>query len=197
MSMSTEQKQKQSERMKAKWAEKKKIVSVEEATDIVNDVINETGGELPSTEEMTRAVLTEEEPEASGYEFREDKEEVPTHVVYVAKSRNFKLALADHLRGRTLVDGSRVRAHIIKFRGFRYTSKSLDERKGIEKSPSFKNKFIEILMGGIEPLYPEEKRQIPKSIRPEDLENILQIKSVDLTPEIQAGVIEEKKSWSG
>ena len=147
--------------------------------------------DTPSVEEMDNDIMGGREP----YKYEDDNEEdIPVNVTYLTVSRNFWLSLANSRRGKTLVDGTKVRDYIIKFRDGRYVSKSLDERKGIETSPAFLKKEIEIFSKGVKPLYPEVKRS--KTVLPPlaKIEQSLGINGADVSPEVAAKVFDD---WEG
>jgi hypothetical protein len=166
MSWTKEQKEAMSQKAKDRWAAKRGkdtsnlvsiVPTVQEATEIVDEVNKELGGEAMTVEEITLAV---EAPVATAPVPPLPKDEVPIHVTYIhLKSRNFKLTLADPRRGKKLIDDTRVADYTIKFRERRYETKSMEERVGIELSPSFLCGDIDIFTGKVARLYPDMPRQ--------------------------------------
>jgi len=167
--MSDEQKKKQSERMKARWAKKRAaqnaksddLPTVEEATIVMEEAAQEIDAELPTVEEAVNMV---EAPIITPTEEVETAEvppmPQPVRVTYLSPSRNFKLTLADPRRGRTLVDNTKVRDKTLRFNQYRYETKSMEERVGIETSPSFLCHEIEIFLPkGTKRLYPDMPRE--------------------------------------
>ena len=193
MTWTKERREKASREAKERIAKKKeeekvaKLIdqeaTIEEATEIIEKGIAENGGEMPTADQMDKAIFNDGEVVID--------DDVPINVVYVNNfSRGFKLSLADPRRGRKLVDGSTVKDYTIKFRDHRYTTKSLKERIGIEGSPQFLNKEVEIFTSGVQPINPTQKRKRSRYIpQPEYVEQRLDILPTDMSPEKAAGTI--------